>query len=45
MTTRNIDPHPVLDRARDLLQSKHNMTHATLQVEPEDHQGCSEVTW
>ena len=45
MTTRNTDPHPVLDRARDLLQTKHNITHATLQVEPDDHRGCSEVTW
>ncbi len=45
MTTRDTDPHPVLDRARDLLQSKHNISHATLQVEPEDHRGCSEVTW
>ncbi len=45
MTTRETDPHPVLDRARDLLQTKHKITHATLQVEPEDHQGCSEVNW
>jgi cobalt-zinc-cadmium efflux system protein len=45
MTTKDAQPHPVLDRARDLLQTKYNIHHATLQVEPEDHQGCSEVTW
>jgi cobalt-zinc-cadmium efflux system protein len=45
MTSNATDPHPVLDRARDLLQTKHDISHATLQVEPEDHRGCSEVTW
>ena len=39
------DPHPVLDEARDLLQDHYGITHATLQVEPDNHQGCSEVTW
>ena len=45
MTSNTTHPHPVLDRARDVLQAKHNISHATLQVEPEDHRGCSEVTW
>jgi len=45
MTSNATNPHPVLDRARDVLQAKHNISHATLQVEPEDHRGCSEVTW
>lgn len=45
MTTTDTDPHPVLDKARELLRSKHQISHATLQVEPEDHRGCSEVSW
>jgi len=45
MTSNATNPHPVLDRARDVLQAKHTISHATLQVEPEDHRGCSEVTW
>ncbi len=39
------DPHPVLDQARSLLQTEHRIAHATLQVEPDTHQGCSEVSW
>ena len=45
MTTKDADPHPVLDEARDLLQTKYDISHATLQVEPGDHRGCSEVAW
>jgi cobalt-zinc-cadmium efflux system protein len=37
--------HDVLDAARDLLSSRHGLTHATLQVEPEDHSGCDEIDW
>jgi len=44
MTGDGTDPHPVLDQARSLLQ-RHHITHATLQVEPESHQGCAEVSW
>ena len=39
------DAHGVLDRARSLLAERHNITHATLQVEPEDHEGCDDVSW
>ena len=39
------DAHAVLDRARTLLQDRYGITHATLQVEPDDHQGCADVTW
>ncbi|MPZ73576.1 MAG: cation diffusion facilitator family transporter [Nitriliruptorales bacterium] len=39
------DPHATLDRARDLLQGTYGVTHATLQVEPDDHQGCDELHW
>jgi cobalt-zinc-cadmium efflux system protein len=39
------DPHSVLDQARHLLQTRYGIDHATLQVEPEDHEGCTDVTW
>lgn len=39
------DAHPVLDRARHLLKSEHGIAHATLQVEPESHVGCREISW
>jgi cobalt-zinc-cadmium efflux system protein len=37
--------HGVLDQARALLQDTYEIAHATLQVEPADHQGCGEVSW
>ena len=39
------DSHRVLDQARSLLQDRYRITHATLQVEPADHEGCDELTW
>ena len=39
------DSHAVLDQARALLADQHGITHATLQVEPDDHHGCEELTW
>ncbi|MEU1721566.1 cation diffusion facilitator family transporter [Nonomuraea sp. NPDC005692] len=39
------DNHAVLDRARDVLRQRHHIAHATLQVEPVDHQGCDELGW
>jgi cobalt-zinc-cadmium efflux system protein len=39
------DAHGVLDQARDLLQRRHGIDHATLQVEPSDHRGCDELQW
>lgn len=39
------DSHRVLDQARDLLQGRHAIAHATLQVEPESHRGCDELEW
>ncbi|MPZ52371.1 MAG: cation diffusion facilitator family transporter [Acidimicrobiia bacterium] len=44
MTKVETDPHPVLDRARDLLAER-GIDHATLQVEPEDHTTCAEIQW
>lgn len=45
MTRAGTDPHPVLDAARNLLRDRYDIDHATLQVEPDTHHGCSEVTW
>jgi cobalt-zinc-cadmium efflux system protein len=45
MVGLDADSHAVLDRARELLAHDHGLAHATLQVEPEDHHGCDEVSW
>lgn len=39
------DTHGVLDAARDVLRDRHHITHATVQVEPTDHEGCKLVQW
>jgi cobalt-zinc-cadmium efflux system protein len=39
------DSHGVLDQARQLLSSRYRIDHATLQIEPISHTGCSEVAW
>jgi cobalt-zinc-cadmium efflux system protein len=39
------DAHGVLDQARELLSSRFRIDHATLQIEPISHTGCSEVAW
>ena len=45
MVAQGIEHHAVLDQARDVLRDRYGISHATLQVEPEDHQGCHEVAW
>ncbi len=40
-----VDSHAVLDQARALLQGRYRIAHATLQVEPADHEGCDELDW
>jgi cobalt-zinc-cadmium efflux system protein len=45
MVRSGADSHAVLDRARQLLAERHGLSHATLQVEPDDHGGCDEVAW
>ncbi len=45
MVTSKVDSHAVLDQARALLAERYSISHATLQVEPDDHTGCNEVTW
>lgn len=44
MIIEDARPHPVLDQARSILQD-HGVAYATLQVEPESHKGCAEITW
>ena len=45
MVAQGTEHHAVLDQARDLLRDRYGISHATLQVEPDDHQGCHEVAW
>lgn len=45
VTAGDIDPHPVLDAAGDMLQEEFGIAHATLQVEPQGHDDCAEATW
>ncbi|MER5626752.1 cation diffusion facilitator family transporter [Streptosporangium sp. NPDC002544] len=45
VTSDGADSHAVLDQVRDLLRRRHNVAHATLQVEPADHLGCDELGW
>ncbi|HEX8804194.1 MAG TPA: cation diffusion facilitator family transporter, partial [Acidimicrobiales bacterium] len=39
------DAHGVLDRARVVLREGYGIGHATLQVEPDTHEGCDELSW
>ena len=45
MVRAGTDTHAVLDQARKVLAVHHRLQHATVQVEPDDHHGCDEVTW
>lgn len=45
MTRMGTDAHAVLDQARVLLTERYHLHHATLQVEPENHEGCHEMQW
>jgi cobalt-zinc-cadmium efflux system protein len=45
MVRDDVDTHAVLDSGRHLLQSDFAVAHATLQVEPESHRGCTDVSW
>ncbi|MGI8946907.1 MAG: cation diffusion facilitator family transporter [Ornithinimicrobium sp.] len=37
--------HAVLDRGAELMRDRFGVEHATLQVEPESHTRCSELSW
>jgi cobalt-zinc-cadmium efflux system protein len=45
MVREGTDTHSVLDRARVVMRDTHGIDHATLQIEPDTHQGCDELTW
>ncbi|WP_029212542.1 MULTISPECIES: cation diffusion facilitator family transporter [Arsenicicoccus] len=45
MTGEGADAHSVLDSARTVMRTQFGVEHATLQVEPDTHTGCKEVTW
>ncbi len=45
MVSADTDGHEVLDRARALLVERYAVEHATVQVEPETHEGCERLTW
>lgn len=45
MVAAGTDSHGVLDQARLLLRERYHVAHATLQVEPDDHEGCEELSW
>lgn len=45
MVRAGTDAHGVLDQARQVLLDGYGIHHATLQVEPDDHEGCHEITW
>jgi cobalt-zinc-cadmium efflux system protein len=45
MTAEDTDPHAVLDEASLVMRDRFGVEHATLQVEPETHVGCKEITW
>ena len=44
MVCDGTDTHGVLDRARVVMREA-KIDHATLQVEPDSHIGCDEVSW
>jgi cobalt-zinc-cadmium efflux system protein len=45
VTTETADAHGVLDQAMQVMRTEFGVEHATLQVEPDTHTGCKEVTW
>jgi cobalt-zinc-cadmium efflux system protein len=45
MVRTGTDSHSVLDQARVVLRDSYSIAHATLQVEPDTHQGCDEISW
>lgn len=45
MVRAGVEFHGVLDQARQLLDDRYQIAHATFQVEPDTHDGCHDVTW
>lgn len=45
MIAAGADIHLVIDVATEVLRDRYQIAHAAVQVEPEAHQECAEVTW
>lgn len=45
MVREGTDSHAVLDQARSVLADRYSVHHATLQIEPDTHEGCDELSW
>ncbi len=45
MVRGGVEFHGVLDQARQLLDDRYHIAHATFQVEPDTHDGCHDVAW
>ena len=45
VTASGVDAHEVLDEAGRVMRASFGVEHATLQVEPDTHTGCQEITW
>lgn len=45
VTASSENAHRVLDQARELLSNQYGIDHGTFQVEPDDHEGCHDITW
>lgn len=45
MVATGTDTHGVLDQARERLSVDFGIDHATLQIEPDTHEGCDDVAW
>lgn len=45
MVHTGADTHRVLDAARVVLADRYDIDHATVQVEPDTHEGCEEIRW
>ncbi len=45
VTPAGQDPHPVLVLAGVVLRDRFAIEHATLQVEPSNHEGCTDLSW
>ena len=45
MVKAGTDNHAVLDQAQERLREEYGVGHATLQIEPDDHDGCDDLNW
>lgn len=45
VTSVGADSHAVLDNARHCLAETYGVTHGTFQIEPDNHEGCDQITW